>query len=88
MRVGVGVHYGEAYCGAIGDEDRLEFTVLGDTVNVAALLEAFTKTAGRPIAASEDVFRASGLSSEVWEAFGPVALRGRDETTIVFASGD
>jgi len=87
VHVGVGVHFGEAYCGAIGDEDRLEFTVLGDTVNVAALLEAFTKTAGKPIAASEDVFTAAGVSTEDWEALGPVALRGRDETTVVFASG-
>jgi class 3 adenylate cyclase len=88
LHVGVGVHFGEAYCGAIGDEGRLEFTVLGDTVNIAALLEAFTKTVGRPIAASEDVFRAAGVSSDVWEALGPMVLRGRDKTTVVFASDD
>lgn len=88
VRIGVGLHFGEAYCGAIGDEDRLEFTVLGDTVNVAALLEAFTKTAGRPIAASDAVFAAADISPTNWEALGPVTLRGRDEMTVVFASGD
>ncbi len=38
VRVGVGVHAGEAFVGAIGSEDRLDFTALGDTVNVAARL--------------------------------------------------
>jgi len=39
VRVGVGVHSGEAYCGIVGDDARLEFTVLGDMVNVAARIE-------------------------------------------------
>ncbi len=38
IRVGVGVHAGDAFVGAIGSDDRLDFTALGDTVNVAARL--------------------------------------------------
>ena len=38
VRVGVGVHTGEAFVGAIGIDDKLDFTALGDTVNVAARL--------------------------------------------------
>ena len=38
VRVGVGVHTGDAFVGAIGADDRLDFTALGDTVNVAARL--------------------------------------------------
>ena len=38
VRVGVGVHTGEAFVGAVGAGERLDFTALGDTVNVAARL--------------------------------------------------
>jgi adenylate cyclase len=38
VRVGVGVHTGEAFVGAMGTDDKLDFTALGDTVNVAARL--------------------------------------------------
>ena len=61
--------------------------MLGDTVNVAALLEAHTKMAGLPIVASEDVFIAADYSQEGWRALGPVALRGREETMVLFARG-
>ncbi len=46
VRIGVGIHYGMVFCGVVGREDRLEFTVLGDTVNVAARLEQATKAHG------------------------------------------
>ena len=43
LRIGVGIHSGEATCGVVGSPQRLEYTIIGDTVNVAARLESKTK---------------------------------------------
>ena len=46
LRLGVGVAVGTVVFGAVGDATRLEFTVIGDAVNLAAKLEKHTKTLG------------------------------------------
>lgn len=55
VRVGIGIHSGELYYGLVGDDHRLEFTVLGDTVNVAAKIEQATKRFDTALLASETV---------------------------------
>jgi adenylate cyclase len=55
IEIGIGVHYGEVLVGNIGDARRLEYTVLGDTVNVASRLERLTREAGVPLIVSDDL---------------------------------
>lgn len=43
IAIGVGIHTGEATCGVVGSQQRLEYTIIGDTVNLAARLESKTK---------------------------------------------
>ena len=81
IEVGIGAHWGEAYCGAVGDDQRLEFTVLGDTVNVAARLEEASKTAGAALVASRALLEAAGESSAGWTSLGAAPLRGRAAET-------
>jgi class 3 adenylate cyclase len=38
LKIGVGVHTGEAFVGVIGGDEKVDFTALGDTVNIAARL--------------------------------------------------
>ncbi len=85
--VAIGVHAGEVLAGRIGAEDRHEYTVIGDTVNVAARLQQLCKESERTVLASEEAYDlacAGGVRCDVTERQA-VNLRGRREAVRVFA---
>lgn len=59
LQVGIGVHYGEVVMGNLGGARRLEYGVIGDTVNVASRLETLTREIGAGIVLSDDLVRAA-----------------------------
>ncbi len=84
VKLGIGVHYGPVVVGNVGEQRHLQFTVIGDTVNVASRMERLTRDHGTPILASADVIEAAGRenggSDPVLAAFkeaGRVTVRGR-----------
>ncbi|WP_416898535.1 MAG: adenylate/guanylate cyclase domain-containing protein [Minwuia sp.] len=85
VRIGVGVHYGPAVLGNIG-VNRLEFAVIGDTVNTASRVEALTRGLEVTIAATgEAVTQARAETgggadpAEGFEPLGPQQVRGREQ---------
>jgi adenylate cyclase len=82
IRFGVGIHAGMTIAGAIGYERHAQFTVIGDPVNVAARLEALTKTLGCEVLMSEEVYVGAGFGPDDLPAHD-VEARGREASVKV-----
>jgi adenylate cyclase len=82
LAIGVGVHTGEATCGVVGAEGRLEYTIIGDTVNLAARLESTTKEKGVPMVISAATAALLGVDYETRE-LGDVTVKGKTQSTQV-----
>ena len=79
----MGVHTGDAVVGNLGSTVRMEYTAIGDTVNVASRLEGETKYLNCVIAASAEVVRAAGGKVETG-IHDTIRVKGRVEPVEVF----
>jgi class 3 adenylate cyclase len=84
IRIGIGIASGEMVAGYAGTNERATYTCIGDTVNLAARLEAHTKVAGHAILI-DDATRAELPAAIATEALGPVSIRGKSRPVDVYA---
>jgi len=84
IKIGIGVNTGPVVAGNLGHERRLEYTVIGDTVNLAQRLESQTKVAGAPILISQSTFLACGQHLNA-QQLPPVKVKGKAEPVVLYA---
>lgn len=85
IQIGIGLHTGPTMIGIIGEEERMQSTVISDAVNMAARLEGLTKRYGVSLIISDDTMsKIADPSNYNFRCIDNVQLKGRVEGTQVY----
>jgi len=86
VRIGIGIASGPVVAGNVGGRERIEYTVIGDTVNLAARLQDKTKETGHTVLLSAEAHAAASHSMEVrTEQLALMEIRGKSEPVALYA---
>jgi adenylate cyclase len=88
LRIGIGVNTGSVIAGTIGGGSKLEFTLIGDTVNVAARVEQLTKATGDNILLTQQTVDALTARPTGIVDRGSHELKGKSAPLLIFALDD
>ena len=83
IQMGIGINEGEVVAGNVGSEDRIRYSLTGDTVNTGKRIESLTKDHPNSILVSDGIFN---KSSEIIEAkaWDPIHVKGKKDKILVY----
>jgi class 3 adenylate cyclase/HAMP domain-containing protein len=88
FKIGVGLNYGEVTVGNIGSDHKMDYTVIGDSVNLASRMEGLTKTYHSEILISESLFdelrKTSPNAGLNYRLLDTVAVKGKTKGVRIF----
>jgi adenylate cyclase len=83
IEMGIGIHYGQTILGTVGERERIEATVISDTVNVASRIESLNKEYGTKIIISKEVFLKISNKQE-FEYLDDVVVKGKEQKISIY----
>lgn len=83
IAIGIAIHSGKAVAGNIGSQEKVQYTVIGDAVNVASRMESANKDYGTDLIVSGPVYQAT-LSHFEFRDIGEKPIRGRTEPVHIY----